>query len=1061
MAASAYYDSIQKMYMAFYGRPADPTGLETWAKIADKEGGMTLNVLANFVQGAEAQALYGNKSNAEVVNAAYNYLFGRDAEPAALTTWAAGVSSSADMANLLWNIMAGAAGADKVAVDSKLAAANAFTASVDTTAEILAFNGAASNAAARSFLATVKDADTLAAATAPAALAASVLATTSVGTSNVGQTFTLTTGQDNITGTSGNDTINGLAQDSVAATTDTLTAADIVNGGAGTDTLNITATAANTDVTMGAQISNIEIVNIRQTAATGTAASLDASKISGVTAVNSNLATGDIVVTNLGTGASAGITGDSTVVNGKLDFGYAAAAGTVGATATLNVSGGVKGTNSAVALNQTAVTGNVQNVVVNSTGSAANALKSLDLDGTGAAAATSLTVNAAAALDLGTGVTGFTGTAAKITVAGAAANIAATATAAEKAAVVLGTIENATVKTIDASGLTAGGISATLSTNTTINVTGGAGNDTITTGAVLATGASVDAGAGTGDTLVVGTAAHLTAATGVFYKNFEVLNNGTNSSLDVSTVAGLTNVITSVAGGGFTKLTAAQAADIKVTASLGATGTTYALASATGTADVLGLNFTNATATTVENATALTITGFETLNLTAGSGSKTLYDAAGTTQLVAGTGYDSFDFAATTDLKTVTLAGDYAAKINLDSDQAKVTTVDASNNKGGLDLALGGQTGTVTVTGTATRDVIALTAAGTGGLQNVNTGAGNDAISAAQAVIAVATINGGADVDTLTVSDTGTVTINDNNFAGVSAIEKLAFGATTGLTFSVGGYANALATANAGVLDVTAAALDTTANVTIDGTGLTAGNSLKLSLTNADAADANAISVVLSQGADNITIKQTAASAADTITINGGVAALASTAAKTIDLSGVTKAGATAVTTGAGADVIKAAVGVVATYTAGAGADTIILGAADGAAQTLKYDVANQSTTTAWDKVSNFEMVATNGDVLDFATTAVLTTAQLGATGWTVSNGIATKTGGTLAEFVTAFTAATTAGAVAFSDGTSTYVAYSDGTAATTTSDQIIELVGLTGATSVGTGTGPAVITIA
>lgn len=231
MAASAYYDSIQKMYMAFYGRPADPTGLETWAKIADKEGGMTLNVLANFVQGAEAQALYGNKSNAEVVNAAYNYLFGRDAEPVALTTWAAGVSSSADMANLLWNIMAGAAGADKVAVDSKLAAAKAFTASVDTTAEILAFNGAASNAAARSFLATVKDADTLAAATAPAALAASVLATTSVGTPNVGQTFTLTTGVDAIVGTSGNDTVNGVV--SATAGESTMTLADNVKGGAG------------------------------------------------------------------------------------------------------------------------------------------------------------------------------------------------------------------------------------------------------------------------------------------------------------------------------------------------------------------------------------------------------------------------------------------------------------------------------------------------------------------------------------------------------------------------------------------------------------------------------------------------------------------------------------------------------------------------------------------------------------------------------------------------------------------------------------------------------------
>lgn len=823
-----------------------------------------------------------------------------------------------------------------------------------------------------------------------------------------------------------------------------MTAADKVAGGAGTDTLNVTLVNTATAVTNAADISGVEIVNVRNVG-TGTAA-LDASTITGLTDVNSDRSTGTLTITNLATGAKAGMIGNGTVVNGALNVGYATATDA----ATLNISGGTKA--GAVAITSTPAA-----VTVNSTG-AANTLTSLALGG----AATGLTVNATTALDAG-GVTGFTGTAAKITVAGAAANIAATATAAEKAAVVLGTIENTTVKTIDASGLTAGGISATLSTNTTINVTGGAGNDTITTGAVLATGASVDAGAGTGDTLVVGTAAHLTAATGAFYKNFEVLNNGTNASLDVSTVAGLTNVITSVAGGGFSKLTAAQAADIKVTADLGATSTTYALASATGTADVLGLNFTNATATTVENATALTITGFETLNLTAGSGSKTLYDAAGTTQLTAGTGYDSFDFAATTDLKTVTLAGDYAAKINLDSDQAKVTTVDAANNKGGLDLALAGQTGTVTVTGTATRDVIALGAAGAGGLQIVNTGAGNDTISAAQTVIAVATINGGEGTDTLTVTDTGTVVVNDNNFAGVSSIEKLNFGSATALTFSVGGYANGLATANAGILDITAAAL--TGATTIDGTGLSATNALKLTLTNVDtAANASTTLITLSQGADNIKITQAgdgSGTSTDIITVTGGVAALAATTSKTIDLSAVTEGGAVTVTTGAGADTIKAAVGIAGTYTAGAGADTITLGAADGAAQTLKYDVANQSTTTAWDKVSNFQMVATNGDVLDFAGTTLLTSAQLG-TGWTVTaKGIATKTGATVADFIAAAAASATAGLVGFSDGTDTYVAYSDGTTATTTSDQVVQLVGLIGADEVGTGTGATIITVA
>lgn len=870
----------------------------------------------------------------------------------------------------------------------------------------------------------------------------------------------LTTGADNVVGTSGNDTINGLVDST--ATNSTLTAADKVAGGAGTDTLNVTLVGTATAVTNAADISGVEIVNVRNVG-TG-AAALDASTITGLTEVNSDRSTGNLTITNLASGAKAGVIGNGTVVNGVENVSYA-----TGATAaTLNLAGGTKAatlaTTSSSQVNLVAQTG-LTSVTINSTG-AANAVKGIYLnqksdwtDAAGTAAVTSATINAATALDIsGQGLTGFAGTAASITVAGAAANTAATATAAEKAAVALGTIEASTVKTLDASGLTAGGVSATLNTAIT-SFKGGAGNDIITAAATTATGASIDAGAGTGDTLVV-TGTNDIATNGAAYKNFEVLKNTGTASLDASKVAGITSVETAGDAAGFTKLTAGQAANVKV--SVTQTGDlTYALAADTGTADVLGLNVVGSTAASVVNAGSLVVAGFETLNLTAGSGSKTLYDAAGTTQLTAGTGYDNFGFkaVANNDLKTVTLAGDYAAKIALTSNQAKVTTVDASNNKGGLDLALGGQTGTVTVTGTATRDVIALTAAGTGGLQNVNTGAGNDAISAAQAVIAVATINGGADVDTLTVSDTGTVTINDNNFAGVSAIEKLAFGATTGLTFSVGGYANALATANAGVLDVTAAALATTAGVTIDATGLSASNSLKLALTQVDAAaNASAFAINLSQGADNIKITSSGAGNTDTFTITGGVAALASTAAKTIDLSGITTGGAISVTTGAGADVIKAS-GLVGTYTAGAGADTITLVAADGAAQTLKYDVANQSTTTAFDKVSNFQMVATNGDLLDFAGTTLLTSAQLG-TGWTVSTGIATKTGATVADFIAAAAASTTAGVVAFSDGTDTYVAYSDGTAATTTSDQVVELVGLIGATSVSTTVGANVIGI-
>ena len=54
--------------------------------------------------------------------------------------------------------------------------------------------------------------------------------------STAGQAYPLTTGTDNFTGGTGNDTFNATFDADTAATADTLTAFDSVNGGAGTDT---------------------------------------------------------------------------------------------------------------------------------------------------------------------------------------------------------------------------------------------------------------------------------------------------------------------------------------------------------------------------------------------------------------------------------------------------------------------------------------------------------------------------------------------------------------------------------------------------------------------------------------------------------------------------------------------------------------------------------------------------------------------------------------------------------------------------------------------------------
>jgi len=78
-----------------------------------------------------------------------------------------------------------------------------------------------------------------------------------------GNTFTLTTGIDNITGTSGNDTI--LGSDASGATALVLGGLDMIDGGAGTDTLKIadaaTAAAGNFSFN-GATIKNVENIEV-------------------------------------------------------------------------------------------------------------------------------------------------------------------------------------------------------------------------------------------------------------------------------------------------------------------------------------------------------------------------------------------------------------------------------------------------------------------------------------------------------------------------------------------------------------------------------------------------------------------------------------------------------------------------------------------------------------------------------------------------------------------------------------------------------------------------------
>ncbi|MDC7702734.1 beta strand repeat-containing protein [Vogesella indigofera] len=261
MAASAYFDAVQKLYVAYYGRPADTVGLNFWAEKIDAAGGKIEDVVDAFGTSAEAQTIYGNVSIVTQVNNVFNNILGRDADVTGLNFYANKVANGEySLASLAQRILDGATtGDDAQVVANKLAAAKAFTAAIDTAAEVLAYTGDTAASQARDFLATV----TADAATVPDATAAQTAVSGLTGADqNPGQTYTLTKGVDAFTGGNGNDTFVAN-YDAQATAAHTLGALDVLKGGSGTDTLQITSDEAAAFTLAAASVSGIENITIR------------------------------------------------------------------------------------------------------------------------------------------------------------------------------------------------------------------------------------------------------------------------------------------------------------------------------------------------------------------------------------------------------------------------------------------------------------------------------------------------------------------------------------------------------------------------------------------------------------------------------------------------------------------------------------------------------------------------------------------------------------------------------------------------------------------------------
>ena len=745
---------------------------------------------------------------------------------------------------------------------------------------------------------------------------------------NPGTTFTLTTTSDNLTGTANSDTFNATIDQATAANS-TMNAGDVIDGGDGTDVLNVTGVGTTLDVLAAATVTNIETVNIRAT----TANTLNASQISGLTSVNANQGAGTVLATNLATGASVGVIGNGTIVNGEVAFAYATATDAV----TLNISGGTAMTADLTAratLGGTA-TGTATAATINSTG-AANTL-TVDLAN---ATLTSVTINAATNLkgDLLSQATDQVGASGAATISGAATSVELTAA-----------LDN-TLVTIDASGLTAGGLTATLGTGAK-TVTGGTGNDIITTAATTATGAAINAGDGTDTLILAATNDVSTSAKAGQYTNFETLR--VNNSQDVSLFG---SGITSIEAGAMTSkaitgLSAAQAQNITVRGDQ-TTAVTFALADATGTSDSLGLSLgtglTNSASTDLN--TSLVVTGFENLTLTTNQG-PTASTAGSVSTVGAITG-------AT--LSNITLKGGGFSIANAAT--TLKTTIDGSALTGVLTLG-GNVIAGSTITGGAGNDLLT---AGTNNGSTYNGGDGDDQLSATVAQLTATGSNdtkfvGGDGSDTVKITDAA-ATVVDTVFNNISGAEKITVDSAGATSFTVSGGFNSAFSGGVAI---------TQAGHTTNGTTAT----YAMGLSNVDTTIAFTTDNI---GLTTEDINITTGSGDDTVTFAG---------AAFVGVAGA-DGGQFAISTGAGDDTISVthatlisnATSITGSVTGGTGADTITkVGTNDNSAFGVTHFniAAGDSTSTAFDKITGFDVSdgTTGSDGLNFATVAIATVA--------------------------------------------------------------------------------------
>jgi Ca2+-binding RTX toxin-like protein len=651
-----------------------------------------------------------------------------------------------------------------------------------------------------------------------------------------GRTFDLTANTDsgaNFTGGSGNDTFT--------ATNLTLTTGDSIVGGDGTDRLNLTTTAA---AALGSQVTSSGIEQVSITNQHSAANSLDATLITGVTDLYFNSSAAGFTVTQIPSLPNAH---------------FAGAVGTYTVTPTTTASAG---TSDAV---------------------------TVALNGTGVSAAASLVYDGVETMNVVATGSASGKAANPVSLSGSALKIVSVdSTLANFLTVPFGAAVSSTVTGTFTGG--SGNDTVTLSypANSKISANLGTGDDSLTVASFTnasstSTGRVTLVGGDGTDTLVYSGAVDVSAKQFENVSGFEKLRieqavNFYGATSDVTYVAAVTgqNLGESTTGG------LGLASGGTLTLEAGGTLTLRNAAWTTPTADAITINVGKSGSSGTE-ALDTTITADKAETVTVNGLTKT----TPTTTAV-------HDFSISGDsVSRINVTG--AVDVNLTGGGSKLTYIDASGvtakfNMTGLTtgasatqgLTIIGAAGADTITGGAGNDSFvggagADSLTGGGGSDWLQGDAGNDTFAFADTLSDAVTIAGGADSDTIRLSNADLTRLNGYSIprintlnANISDVENVTLTDALAQSFDVGrldGISNITLAAGSNGTAQTISGLAATNSVSLNAAN---GNSLTLTLANSDGA-ADAASITLSR-TTSLTSGAIVVPAVESITVAANIA---------------------------------------------------------------------------------------------------------------------------------------------------------------------------------------------